>query len=120
MEGMDRRKQIGYRIRSIRKKLRQTQHQFAQSVEVTSSAISAYEIGDSCPSLDILISIAKLGDVSIGWLIMGETVKDESREISEQEILLLQMFRHTDGKGKEAIIRIAELAVAAVAKKRKS
>lgn len=41
---------------------------------------------------------------------MGDTIKDEGLEITEQEILLLQQFRDADQAGREAIIKVAELA----------
>ena len=56
------------RIKELRKKLNQTQIQFAEFIGTTQGALSGYEKGDRTPSYEVLITIAKKCNVSIDWL----------------------------------------------------
>ena len=44
------------------------QHEVAEKVHVTKSAISSYETGSSQPSYSVLVALADLYDVSIDFL----------------------------------------------------
>lgn len=102
------RKALGTRIKSIRKKLRMTQEQFCRDVDgASSSAISTYEVGDAYPPIETLIRIAKAGEKSIDWMLFGCEMPNTSRDITEEELRLLQLFRMASKDDKNVILRVA-------------
>lgn len=59
-------------LKSLRENNGYTQEQLAKSLHVTKATISHYELGASNPSIDMLIQIADIFDVSLDYL-MGRT-----------------------------------------------
>jgi transcriptional regulator with XRE-family HTH domain len=63
---------VGQRIRRIRQKLGLTQARFAQRLGITKISVSRHEAG-RIPRSDLLDAIARLGGVSVEWLLHGQT-----------------------------------------------
>ena len=61
--------ELGTRIKALRTARRMTQAEFAERINVTKSAVSAYENGSRLPSYDVLIKIARLFKVSTDNLL---------------------------------------------------
>jgi len=61
---------VGKRIHRIRRKLGLTQAQFAKRLGVIRGSIARYEAG-SIPRLRLLNEIARLGGVTVAWLLQG-------------------------------------------------
>ena len=61
------------RIKEIRKKLDLNQTEFARKLDVSPQAISFYEAGRNNPNHEILFKIAEIGNVSLDWLLTGNT-----------------------------------------------
>ncbi len=68
-------KSISIRIRESRKLKNISQKDLSEMIEVTASAISQYETGQSEPSIKKLAKIAVALDVSFEWLATGRGVK---------------------------------------------
>ena len=64
---------IGSRIAKLRKEHRLTQEQFAEKLDISIKHCSAVERGLSCLSLEKLIEVSNLFDVSLDYLIKGKT-----------------------------------------------
>jgi len=64
---------LGERIRDSRKKRGYSQDKLGNAISVTASAISAYELGERTPSIEILAKIAKILGTSIDYLACGES-----------------------------------------------
>ncbi|MCL1866791.1 MAG: helix-turn-helix domain-containing protein [Oscillospiraceae bacterium] len=64
-------KNIGVRIKEIRKKNQLTQARLAESVDLSSSYISRIETGSKKASLGPLIRIAEEFKVSLDYLVFG-------------------------------------------------
>lgn len=62
---------IAHRIIALRKKRGWTQAQLARRLHITSSAEGNYEQGRRLPPVEILVSISKLFNVSLDYLITG-------------------------------------------------
>lgn len=58
----------GQKIKELRNELRKTQADFSVMIGCTQAALSTYESGNTIPSLDTLISVAKNCNVSLDWL----------------------------------------------------
>ncbi len=63
------------RIRGIRQKLNLTQVEFSQKLKISQGQVSTYERGEGEIPTSAIIKIAKLGGVSLDWLITGEESK---------------------------------------------
>ena len=70
---------VGKRIRRIRRKLGLTQAQFGKRLGVIRGSIARYEAG-SIPRLRLLNEIAKLGGVTVAWLLQG--AEDSNKKMS--------------------------------------
>ena len=75
-------KQIGKTIESIRKSKGMTQDELASILFVSRQAISKWETGKGMPSIEVLIELTRLFDVSIDALIDGKDLSKEN--IKEQ------------------------------------
>src|SRR6266498_4696122 len=76
---------IGERIRSRREKLRRTQRDLANALQVSSQAVSKWERGENAPDVGVLVGLARLLDVSVDWLLGGYT---PDRDVIEATVLL--------------------------------
>lgn len=101
---------IGARIKHIREILGLTQRDFSRMVGRSNASISGYELGDSFPTIDVLVKIANLGGVSIEWLIQGliQPGTPEKTRLDKDEARLLNAFHLANDKDKRIIVRIAE------------
>jgi transcriptional regulator with XRE-family HTH domain len=109
MEGMDRRKEIGRRIFKVRQKLRITQKALGKLLYVKHSQISNYETGESYPSIETVIKLAEIGQVSVQWLIMGDyDDKPLEKVLSPQEMRVICILRQVCANEQEMIVKFAE------------
>ena len=70
--------EIGIRIRKIRKALGMNQVQFAKALRVKKQHyISRYELG-RVPPPDLLLKIARIGNVTVDWIFSGQHPKPEA------------------------------------------
>ena len=72
---------LGDKIRDLRKSARYTQDELAGRINVAKASISAYERNVRQPSLDVIISIARVFNVSTDYLLLGK--QDMVIEISD-------------------------------------
>lgn len=61
---------MGRRFRFIRGTL--SQSEFAEKLGITQADVSRFERGKRAPSLEILLAVAHLGEVSIDFLVCGD------------------------------------------------
>ena len=61
--------QLGNRIKQLRLKAGLTQAELAQELKVSTALISAYELGERKPSLDLLAGLADVFGVSSHYLL---------------------------------------------------
>lgn len=81
---------LGSRIRSLRKELGLTQNEFASKLGIHGRQLSRYEVDINIPSIDILIKIADLCEVSLDYLGYGTDKKLAKRsKINDNEVLEL-------------------------------
>ena len=81
---------LGPRIKYIRKRLGCNQDEFAKKLNLRNKqSISFYELDKTFPAIDTLVEIAKIGEVTMDWLLAGErdqnniTQKNISGSIAE-------------------------------------
>ena len=62
-------KQIGKRIRDLRLSKKLSQTQLAELIKTTQDTISLWELGKSYPSIDYVIEMVKVFNVSADYLL---------------------------------------------------
>lgn len=62
---------LSCRITQLRKSVQMSQLQLAKELHLSTSAVGMYEQGRRTPSIEILVQLAKLFNVSLDYLITG-------------------------------------------------
>lgn len=70
---LDSPKEIGSRIRTLRKKHGKTQTYFADMLYISPSYLALIESGKRTPTVEVLAQISNLCDVSVDFLLFGKT-----------------------------------------------
>ena len=105
---------MGSRLRDVRKKRGMTQKALATRICKCTSAVSGYENDDQIPPVDVLVSIARLFDVSVDYLVGLENERTYSTsELNEAQIelldALLSEFHSPSSNGKQLSARQIEI-----------
>lgn len=87
-------KKIGEQIARLRKKHNMSQIQLAERLYVTEKAVSKWECGNGIPDLDNIVKLARIFDVSIDELLLGEE-NGKQDVVTEEQILQLQKGDHS-------------------------
>ena len=61
---------IGKRIREIRG-FELTQAAFARKLGIGQTQLSKYELGQSAPTLEMLVKLSKYAETTIDWIVYG-------------------------------------------------
>ena len=64
--------EIGARIRGLRKELQKTQYLFADLLYISPSYLALIESGKRAPTLEVLMQVSKICNVSIDFLLFGK------------------------------------------------
>lgn len=85
---------LAKKLALARKKSKLSQARVAKHIEVSPSAISAYELGEVTPSLENLIRLADLYRVSADYLLgisyPRESVTLDTSQLTKQQLIALQ------------------------------
>lgn len=82
-----------------------TQVQFAKLMGLTSNSINIWEKGKSLPSMSNLLKIAKILEVSFGWLGTGEgEVIIEVISLSNKEQEFVNLMRQMPKQKQQALL----------------
>lgn len=117
---------IGARIKTKRKELHLTLTQIKDITGLSTGHLSALERGEKLPSTPTLIKLSDLFNCSIDWILQGNSSNSESlnRAISlnltNQEMDLVQNFRHLTTDSQEEILDLIELKIARQKRKQRS
>lgn len=82
---------IGSRIRQVRIAFNMKQTDFAKEFNMFQSNLSDVEWGRRPPSLELLVSLAKLG-VDMKWLLLGNANADTSSMMAERPINTMSLL----------------------------
>ncbi|MCI8516603.1 MAG: helix-turn-helix transcriptional regulator [Hungatella sp.] len=88
-------KELGNRIKQLRQQSDLTQTQLAKLLSVSPALISAYELGDRKPSLEILVSLAATFRVSTDYLLgVKNQIPCSLDGLSTEEAQAIQILLH--------------------------
>lgn len=88
-------KQMGKRIRDIRKGQNKTQEYFADLLFISPSYLALIESGKRTPTIDVLAQIAKVSDTSVDYLLFG-TPSDNQSESQQVFQRLVETYPEQD------------------------
>ena len=91
-------------IKDIRVRRNLTQAQVANALGVSPVVYSRYETGSRQPSIEIIMQLADLFDVTVDYLLGRQDVEDS--KLSEYEIQLLIAARKADERAKEDALNV--------------
>ncbi len=74
-----------YILKMLREKRGYSQKQLADVLHVSKNSVSHYELGRCIPSIDVIINIADVFDVSIDYLL-GRSNANLSKRLLEREV----------------------------------
>lgn len=84
-------KEIGQRIRSLRKENRLSQEELANKLNVNTDHVGRVETGNRGMSIDLLVEISKYFAVSTDYILFGQMQNtDEIKEIISFVVLQLK------------------------------
>lgn len=102
-------KDIGYRIKCIRKENNLNQTQFAKTIGISQGNLSEIEMGNINPSAETLVSLRQQYNVNLNWLLTGSIAEDGTTYNDDSEKLLLEGYRRLNDYDKFEIIEIVKL-----------
>ena len=82
-------KEVGSRIKRLRKQIGITQEQLAEKLNVTVNQLYRVEAGLSTGSVDLIVEISFHLDVSLDYLILG---KEQPRDYIKEKVKALIVF----------------------------
>ncbi len=85
---------ISQRIKELRKIKGVTQGELAEEIGVDMKMVSYYETGKSIPSVDALIKIAMIFDVTVDYLLFEDSPKRPLKQTGDNE--LIEMLSELD------------------------
>ena len=93
---MDSSEILAKRIKEKRFEYKMTQAELAKSAKVTTATISGYEKGVKMPSVENIIKIADVFNVSIDWLCGHEVINTGAEEKERSVNDIIQYFTEID------------------------
>lgn len=108
-------------LKKVRKQHNFKQREIAEAIGIDRSTYSFYETGKTFPTIGTLCALAKIYNVTVGYLIGNETynyrsappVKAEVSStidpiafLNEEERLLLMYYRIADERTKEEVMKV--------------
>lgn len=82
---------IGEKIRELRIAKRMTQRQLADKLDLTKGAISAYEQGAKYPSLEVLVKMCQVFQVSADYLLgLSDNIYCKDMLLTEEQEKLIR------------------------------
>lgn len=106
---------LGQRIAARRKGMNLSQEALAERLDVSRQAVSKWESDRTVPEIDKLISMGRIFEVSVGWLLGTERDPEPGGEpgFSQQQIDTLEELFYRDRPRRRMQMRVAAAAAAA-------
>lgn len=92
--------QIGMRLSELRKAHHMTQEQFAEALDISVKHCSHVERGVSCLSLEKLIEVSELYNISLDYIINGKNMLGTNDPIPD---IIFSIYQSSDEQEKELL-----------------
>lgn len=104
----------GERIRSKRILLGLTQEELAEQIHRAPKYYSDIERGSCGMSMETMISIAKILDMSLDYMVFGTPTKEEVERVECQEASLTHLLAQCNERQHEYVTRMMQLFIASM------
>ena len=104
----------GERIRSKRILLGLTQEELAEQIHRAPKYYSDIERGSCGMSMETMISIAKILDMSLDYMVFGTPTKEEVERVECQEASLTHLLAQCNERQHEYVTRMMQLLIASM------
>ncbi|MBO5166672.1 MAG: helix-turn-helix transcriptional regulator [Lachnospiraceae bacterium] len=82
---------FGEKLRALRLKQGMTQQQLADRIDLVKASISAYEQSAKYPSLEVLIKICEVFDVSADYMLgLSDDMKLQKSDLTDEQMALVR------------------------------
>lgn len=102
-----RKREIGANIKKLREAHGMSQTELARRIGKTAAAISQYESGETTPRIGVIEDMAALFGVPKSLIISESNRYEASEKLSDSEQELIDLYRSTDARGRDAIMAVA-------------
>lgn len=100
------------RLKNLRKQKDLTQTELANLLNLSHGAIAMWETGKRQPDNDTLLRIADFFNVTVDYLLGRDNEKTPPNEdLSEGEMLLLDLFRNASEEQQQMVLQLLRLAL---------
>jgi len=99
---------IGDRIRLLRKEKNWNQAELAEKIEADSRQISRYEKGKVNPSVETLIKVAEVFDVSFDYLLSEDSTRQPFQTDDKELLKYMKNIQVLDGEDKKCLYHIID------------
>jgi transcriptional regulator with XRE-family HTH domain len=101
---------LGNRIRTLRKGRNLTQSALAAEIGWERSTIASIESGKDRPGRELLEALASHFEVSLDWITHGEGGPQPARATTQEEALMLSLFREASDGSRQAVVTLLKAA----------
>lgn len=82
---------FGKKLRKLRKDNNLTQKQLADKLEITKATVSAYETNAKYPSIEVLIKISNIFNVSSDYLLgLSEKTEFQNSNLTDEQNIIIE------------------------------
>lgn len=103
------------RLRKTREARGLTQRELGERIKMEPTQVTRYERGQFLPNAETLVSIAQVLQVSVDFLLTGETAGESRHELPISDVPLLERFRDVQKLSKrdrEAVLLLIDSVLA--------
>ncbi|MCT1901903.1 helix-turn-helix domain-containing protein [Oceanobacillus sojae] len=101
--------EFGLRLQNLREKYDYSKTEMSSKLGFTDNVYGAYERGNRRPSLETIIQLADIFNVSIDYLIRGEEYKSKVEEIPEDVTQLLHIVKELNPEPRRKLLEFLQL-----------
>ena len=100
---------ISQRLKELRKLRQMAQADVAARISVSRQAYAMYESGRREPSLECLVRMADVFNVSIDYLLERTGSRRPYPALSEEDLSLVRLFQQLDVRGRSTLLKLAAI-----------
>ncbi|WP_077601595.1 helix-turn-helix domain-containing protein [Oceanobacillus sojae] len=102
-------KGFGLRLQNLREKYDYSKTEMSSKLGFTDNVYGSYERGDRRPSLETIIELADIFDVSIDYLIRGKEYQSKDEEMPEDVAQLLHIIKELGDEPRRKLLEFLRL-----------
>jgi len=105
-------KQLGQRIKQLRKGKSWTQKELAKQINISPAQLNKYESGFNAPPLDRLVLLADSLETTLDFLVTGGDQEQESPIYNTRLVQRLKIIETFESDERETVIKLLDAMIA--------